>query len=167
MKDNVENLSQLKDNDLEEVCLKEADLKEVNTKKAIGHKNGDDSFPCKTFDEDKTVHESQSSADKDKNCTALKKVSLRVHSGGSNHVVNKCGSEICSVSRPIGLPNSENKYNMNADKGDIDQMGRTCSGVENQSTCGVGSKKDTVDNKLIEREVIHEDSMNLIKSESN
>eukprot|EP00957_Ditylum_brightwellii_P032625 2472700-Ditylum_brightwellii.AAC.1 len=73
MRDTVENISQLKDNDLEEVSFREADLNKANTKVATGHKYVDDSFPGENFDEHKTVHESQSGADKDKNCTALKK----------------------------------------------------------------------------------------------
>eukprot|EP00957_Ditylum_brightwellii_P068876 5228103-Ditylum_brightwellii.AAC.1 len=114
MKDNVDNLSQLKYNDLREANSKEANSKEANTKEVTGHNYGDGSFPSETFDEDKSDHESQSSADRDKTCTSLKKVSLSVHSGGSNDDVDKYGS--------------------------------------NQSICDGGSKKDTFENKPIERE---------------
>eukprot|EP00957_Ditylum_brightwellii_P018464 1388926-Ditylum_brightwellii.AAC.1 len=93
MKDNVDNPSQLKDNDLEEVYLKEDNSKEVNRKEATGHKYGDDSFQGGTFDADKTVYELQSSADRNKNCTALEKLSLSIHFGGSNHVADKYGSK--------------------------------------------------------------------------
>eukprot|EP00957_Ditylum_brightwellii_P094201 7172326-Ditylum_brightwellii.AAC.1 len=165
MRDTVENISQLKDNDLEEVSFREADLNNANTEEATGHKYVDDSFSGEIFDEDKTVHESQSCANKDKNCTALKKVSLSMHSGSSNHVVDKYGSEVFSISHPIGLPNFENKYCINAVASAIGQMDRKCFGVGNQSISGVGSKKDIVENKPIERELMHADLMNLIKSE--
>eukprot|EP00957_Ditylum_brightwellii_P098047 7469054-Ditylum_brightwellii.AAC.1 len=140
MRDTVENLSQLKDNELEEV------------------------FSGENFDDDKTVYDSQSGADKDKNCTALKKVSLSVHSEGSNDVVDKYGSEVFSVSHPIGLPNSEIKYYMNAVAGTINQMDIKFSGVGNQFISGVGSKNDIVENRPIEKELMHDDLMNLIKS---
>eukprot|EP00957_Ditylum_brightwellii_P132696 10118619-Ditylum_brightwellii.AAC.1 len=76
MIDHVENLSQSKENDLEEVYLKEADLKEANMKEANIHNYGDDCCPDGNFDEAKSVHESQGSAGRDKNYTALKKLSL-------------------------------------------------------------------------------------------
>eukprot|EP00957_Ditylum_brightwellii_P111001 8465614-Ditylum_brightwellii.AAC.1 len=94
MKDYVENLPQSKDNDLEEVYFKEADSKEANMKETTVYKYGDDSSPNGIFDESKSVYESQSSAGRDKNCTALKKLSLSVHSSGSNHDVDKYGSAI-------------------------------------------------------------------------